>query len=142
MSTAFKIFTGLHIRIFRATGGRIGGGLMGGKILLLTTVGNKSGQPRTVPLMYFQRDGKNYIVASAGGAPQHPAWYKNLAANSQITVEIGPRRITAKAVTVDNEERSVVWEQVKSEMKQFASYEKKAGGRQIPLVRIDELGAA
>lgn len=137
MSFLFHQFIKLHIGIYRMTGGRLGGRIAGGRVLLLTTIGNKSGQPRTVPLVYFEDNGKRYIVASAGGAPAHPAWYKNLQARPEVTVEIGARRFTARAVTVDRAERDPVFEKAKKEMPQFAGYEKKAPNRVIPVVRLD-----
>jgi deazaflavin-dependent oxidoreductase (nitroreductase family) len=141
MSLLFNAFTKLHIRLYRATGGTIGGGMFGGKVLLLSTVGNQSGQPRTVPLMYFSAEGRTYIVASAGGAQTHPAWYKNLVAKPEVTVQIGARVFKANAITIGAEERVRIFEQVKRQMKQFAEYEKKATSREIPVVRLDEIGA-
>ena len=137
MSALMNLFVATHVRLYRATDGKMGGGLAGGKVLLLTTVGNKSGKERTAPLMYFVDQGKTYIVASAGGAPQHPAWYKNLVAKSDVTVQVGARKYRANAITVDKAERDSVFEKVKAQMKQFAGYEKKAG-REIPIVRLDE----
>lgn len=142
MSPLFQLFMQLHVRVYRATGGWLGGNLAGNKILLLTTTGNKSGQQRTVPLVYFEDDGKLYIIASAGGAPQHPAWYKNLSAKPEVTIELGSKHLRAKATTVDKAERDPVFEKIKKKMPQFASYEKKAAGRVIPIVRIDTLGPA
>lgn len=137
MSALFQLFTKLHVKVFRATGGKLGGRIDGATVLLLTTTGNKSGQPRTVPLMYFETDGKNYLVASAAGAPTHPAWYKNLAANPQVTVEVPGRSYTAQAVTVGDAERDTVLTLIKAKHPRFADYEAKAGGRKIPIVRLD-----
>jgi deazaflavin-dependent oxidoreductase (nitroreductase family) len=138
MSPFFKLFVTLHSRLYRATSGKVGGGMGGGKVLLLTTTGNKSGQPRTVPVMYFDLGGKTYVVASAGGSPEHPAWYKNLAAKPDVTVEIGPRRFAARAATVGGDERARVWASVTGTMPRFIEYEKKTQGREIPVVRLDE----
>jgi deazaflavin-dependent oxidoreductase (nitroreductase family) len=137
MSVLFQLFTKLHIKVFRATGGKLGGHLAGADILLLTTTGNKSGQARTVPLMYFENQGKTYIIASAAGAPAHPAWYKNLAVNPDVTVEKGAQRFAAKAVTAPDSERDAVFTKVKTQYPRFAGYEAKAGGRKIPVVRLD-----
>lgn len=137
MSPLFQLFVKLHTGVYRATAGKLGGSIAGGKILLLTTVGNKTGKSRTIPLMYFEDDGKRYIIASAGGAPGHPAWYKNLKANPEVTIEIGAQKLKARAVTVDSAERGPVFEKVKRQMPQFAGYEKKAVGREIPVVRLD-----
>lgn len=137
MSALFQLFMKFHIKVFRATGGKILGSMEGAKVLLLTTTGNKSGQKRTVPLMSFENDGKKYIVASAAGAPNHPAWYKNLSANPQVTVEVPGRTYTAQAVTVGDAERDAVFAQIKAKHPRFAGYEAKAGSRKIPLVRLD-----
>lgn len=142
MSALFQMFMRLHVGVYRATGGKLGGNLAGNKILLLTTIGNKSGQARTVPLVYFEDDGKTYIVASAGGAPAHPAWYKNLSAKPEVTIEMGSKKLSAKAVTTERAERDPVFEKIKKKMPQFAGYEKKAAGRVIPVVRLDILGPA
>ena len=141
MNPLFKLFTAAHIRLYRATSGRIGSSMMGARILLLTTVGNKSGQPRTVPLMTFAAGGKDYIVASAGGAPGDPAWYKNLKARPEVTVQLGARVFTARAVTAPEAERDRIFGGIAARMKNFASYEKKAAPRKIPIVRLDPIAA-
>jgi len=135
-----RMFVASHIGLFRLSGGRIGSSMMGGRVLLLTTTGNKSGKPRTVPVMYFELDGKRYVIASFGGSPQHPAWYKNLAAKPDVTVEVKGRRYAARAVVVEGEERAKVWALAVSQMKQFDGYEKKTDGkRQIPVVALQEI---
>jgi deazaflavin-dependent oxidoreductase (nitroreductase family) len=138
MNSFAQLFIRLHTKIYRATGGKLGGKLGPGKVLLLTTIGNKSGQERTVPLVYFEFDGNMHIVASAAGAPGHPAWYKNLQARPEVTVEVGKRRLNAKAVTVDDAQRDALYEKIKQQMPQFAGYEKKTT-RKIPLVRLEPL---
>jgi deazaflavin-dependent oxidoreductase (nitroreductase family) len=137
MNPLFKLFMKGHVALYRATGGKLGGTLDGGKVLLLTTTGNKSGQRRTVPLMYFEYDGKTYLIASYAGAPVHPAWYKNLVATPQVTIEKSGQTYDAKAVTVDESERDAIYAKVKGDMPRFAEYEAKAGARKIPVVRID-----
>lgn len=137
MSVLFQLFMKAHIKLFRATGGKLGGSLAGNKILLLTTTGNKSGQPRTVPLVYIEDEGKKYIIASAGGAPGNPAWFKNLSSRPEVTVELGPQAQKAQAVIVGSDERNTIFEKVKKKMPQFAGYEKKAAPREIPVIRLD-----
>jgi len=138
MSLALKFFGALHVGLYRATAGKVGGAVGGGKVLLLTTTGNKSGAQRTVPIMYFEDAGETYVVASFAGRPQHPAWYKNLSANPHVTVQIGGRVFGATAVTVDEPERVRLFEKVKRQMPQFAGYERKTD-RVIPIVRLDAL---
>ena len=138
MNPLFKTFVGTHVALYKISGGRIGGTMFGGKVLLLTTTGNKSGKKRTVPVMYFENDGHRYVVASFGGAPVHPAWYKNMEKHPEVTVQVGRERFDAKSEVVEGEERARVWQQVVREMPQFEGYKKKIGdgGRQIPVVRL------
>lgn len=129
-----KLVSSLHVALFRASGGRIGGRLRGNlPVLLLTTTGRKSGRQRTTPLLYVQ-DGEEYaIVASVGGAPKHPAWYLNLGDNPDAGIQIGPRRIAVSARTATAEERSRLW-RLATEM--YAGYDRYQARttREIPVV--------
>jgi deazaflavin-dependent oxidoreductase (nitroreductase family) len=137
----FTLFVAAHVGLYRVTAGRVGGRMMGMRVLLLTTTGNKSGLPRTVPLMYFHLEGHDYVVASAGGAPSHPAWYRNLAARPDVEVQIERRRFAARAVAVEEGERARIWPRITAASPQFEGYQRKAGGRLIPVVRLDDKGA-
>src|SRR5438874_13652739 len=103
---AMRKFNEDVITQFRANSGEIKSGMFAGApILLLTTIGAKSGERRTMPLA-FTRDGDSYVViASKGGAPTHPAWFHNLVANPVVTVEVGPESFAAKATVPDGDER-------------------------------------
>ncbi|HEY1419541.1 MAG TPA: nitroreductase/quinone reductase family protein [Candidatus Dormibacteraeota bacterium] len=91
---------------FRANQGRLSGQLAGRPLMLLTTRGVKSGTPRTV-VLGFRPHGKEYVViASANGAPSHPAWYVNLLSDPAATVEVGPEKFQARARTADPAERT------------------------------------
>ena len=93
------------IEEFRANAGRLGGSWEGRDLLLLTTTGRKSGRPHTKPMVYT-RDGDRLLVyASKGGAPSHPDWYLNLAADPLVVVEVGPDRYDAIATPLEGEER-------------------------------------
>lgn len=139
MNPLFKAFVGVHVAVYRATGGKLGSTMAGGKVLLLTTKGRKTGKQRTVPVMYFERDGRRYVIASFGGAPTHPAWYNNMQANPDVEVQVGGKRYRARPEVVSGEERATVWQQVVREMPQFDGYEKKATGkREIPVIRLVE----
>jgi deazaflavin-dependent oxidoreductase (nitroreductase family) len=131
-----QLFIGAHVRMYQFTGGRLGGKIAGTHVVLLTTTGRKSGKRRTVPLASFEDGGDRLIVASAAGSPQHPAWYNNLTANPEVTVQLGPRVYTAHAETVPSDERARLWKLVVSQSPGFADYEKKAGSREIPIVRL------
>jgi deazaflavin-dependent oxidoreductase (nitroreductase family) len=111
----------------------IGGGKGMVATLLLTTVGRKSGKNLTLPLI-FGRSGENYvIVASKGGAPNHPAWYLNLQANPQVHVQVKGDKFTARAYTADANERAALWPKMVEIYGPYAQYQ--AGtDRQIPVV--------
>jgi len=130
-----------HIDEFRANGGKLGGGFEGRPVLLLTTTGRKSGQPRTAPMMYLQEDGHLYVFASKGGAPTNPHWYQNLVANPKVTVELGTERFEATARPLDREERDRVYAKQVELYPQFGEYETKTD-RTIPVVELIRDGAA
>ena len=115
------------------------GRFTGRDILLLTTTGAKSRQPRTHPLAYT-RDGDHYlIIASKGGAPSHPAWYHNLRAHPEVTVEVGPQMFQAKAIAhASGPERRRLFDQMASVLPGFKEYEEKTK-RQIPVVLLERL---
>lgn len=92
------------IEEFRANGGNIGGQFTGVPLLLLTTTGAKSGEPRTRPLAYLSDAGHVYVFAGNRGAPTNPAWYHNLVAHPDVTVEIGTEKFEARASVVDDAE--------------------------------------
>lgn len=102
----------LHQRIYRLTGGAIGKRVGGSPALMLHTVGRRTGKPRTTSLTYAT-DGDDYvIVASYGGAPQHPAWFLNLRANPDVEVQIGRERRPATARIAEGSERDRLWQLV------------------------------
>src|SRR4051812_36656382 len=109
MKIFLKLFVAAHVALFRTTGGRLGSTMMGGKVLLLTTTGSKSGKARTVPVMQFEDGGRRFVIASAGGSPAHPAWFKNLQKNPDVTVETRGERYQARAEVVNGEERKRLW---------------------------------
>ncbi len=92
------------IEEFRSNGGEVGGPLAGAPVLLLTTTGAKSGQKRVSPLVYLAEGGRIYIFAGNRGAPTNPAWYHNLVAHPDVTVELGKETFEARAVVLDDEE--------------------------------------
>lgn len=125
-----------HIDEFRANGGKLGGGFEGRPVLLLTTTGRKSGDPRTAPMMYLrEEDGHLYVFASKGGAPTDPHWFQNLVANPKVTVEIGTETFEATARPLDREERDRVYARQVELYPQFGEYETKTE-RTIPVVEL------
>ena len=124
------------IENFRANRGKVEGG---GSLLLLTTTGAKSGQPRTTPLAY-SIDGDHLIVAaSKAGAPTNPDWYFNLLANPIVTVELGAERFQAHARVVEGEERDRLYQRHAELMPGFADYQQKTQ-RQIPVIILERMG--
>jgi deazaflavin-dependent oxidoreductase (nitroreductase family) len=104
--------------------------------LLLTTTGRKSGEKFIFPLFYGEA-GKGYvIVASKGGAPEHPAWYRNLLANPEVEVQVGTKKLKARARTASGAERARLWEQALKFWPPYADYQKKTD-REIPVVVLD-----
>jgi deazaflavin-dependent oxidoreductase (nitroreductase family) len=123
----------MHRFFLRLSGGRLGSKVGGNPVLLLTTTGRKSGQPRTVALSYWP-DAEGYVViASNGGEDRDPAWWLNLKDNPQAAVRIGSRETTARAEEATGEERERLWGKVKASDPQYAGYEKLTK-RQIPVV--------
>jgi deazaflavin-dependent oxidoreductase (nitroreductase family) len=129
---------GLHTLVYRATGGRIGHTGPGlPRMLLLDHVGAKSGARRTSPLLYF-RDGDDLaIVASKGGFPKHPAWYHNLMANPDTTVQIGSEKRPVHARRASPEEHERLWPVALEQYHGYADYQARSKGREIPLVILE-----
>ncbi|MEU0536426.1 nitroreductase family deazaflavin-dependent oxidoreductase [Amycolatopsis tolypomycina] len=122
---------------FRANEGKVGNYFEGKNVLLLTTIGAKSGAERLSPLVYT-KDGDRYVVAaSMGGAPKNPAWYHNLVANPKVTVEVGTEKFEATATVIaDRAERDRLYAGMVAHAEGFADYEKKTD-RVIPIVVLE-----
>ena len=130
---AWKLGSGAHAGVYRATGGKLFGRMGKSPILLLNTVGRKSGKKRTSPLLYAM-DGEDFvIIASKGGASAHPAWYLNLMANPEATVEIEDREVRVKAEEADSEEKSRLWQKMVEMYPAYDAYQEKTE-REIPLL--------
>ena len=124
---------------FRANGGKVGGPFEGAPMLLLTSTGAKSGQPRTSPVVHT-RDGDRYvIIASKAGADTNPSWYHNLVTNPQATIEVGADTIEVQAAPAEGPERQRLWDQHVALMPNFADYEKQTD-RVIPVVVLTPVG--
>ncbi len=129
---------GLHTLVYRLSGGRIGHTAPGfPTLLLLDHVGARSGRRRTSPLLYF-RDGDDVvIVASKGGYPKHPAWYHNLMANPDTSVQIRGERRDVHARRATPEERERLWPEALRSYRGYADYQARSKGREIPLVILE-----
>ena len=126
------------IKEFRANQGKVGGRYAEVPLLLLTTTGAKSGRALTRPLAYT-RDGERLVViASFGGGPKNPAWYHNLVAHPEATVEVGSDRFRVKATVASGKERQRLYARQAAQLPAFAEYEKKTT-RQIPVIVLTRL---
>ena len=123
------------IEEFRANARRAGGPVEGRRMLLLTTTGAKSGQPRTSPVAYVSDGERLVVVGSNGGTEIHPNWYHNLLAHPQVTVEVGSETFDATAVVVQGEERQRLWAKVVAAQSMFGEYQAKIK-RQIPVIAL------
>ena len=107
-TTATKLITRTHIALYRRTGGKLGGRYRGSPVLLLTTTGRRSGQRRTMPLLYIDDGNRKVVAASYLGAAHHPAWYHNLLAQPEVTVQAGSSVQPMRAEVADPAERARV----------------------------------
>ncbi|MEU4800896.1 nitroreductase family deazaflavin-dependent oxidoreductase [Actinosynnema sp. NPDC023587] len=126
-----------HIRNYVESGGTQGHEWRSGVYtLLLTTTGRKSGQPRRTALIYQPHGDAYVVVASNGGAPDHPAWYKNLADNPAVDVRVGADEFTATARTATGDERAALWKLMNEVWPDYEGYQEKTD-REIPVVVLD-----
>ena len=124
------------IEAFRATGGKVGGVWEGRPLLLLTTTGAKSGQRRTTPVMYLPDGDRLLVFATKAGAPTNPAWYHNLIAYPEVTVEVGTQTYEATATPLTGEERDRLYAKQASLYPQFGEYQARAT-RKIPVIALE-----
>ena len=131
-----RTFSALNTWIYRVSGGRwMGRFPSGAPVCLLITKGRKSGRRRTVPLLFLADGDDLVVVASQGGASQHPAWYFNLAADPKAEVQIGRRRFAVTARTVSAEERVALWPRLVALYPPYDAYQTRTT-RSIPVVRL------
>ena len=122
-----------HVKAYRETDGETGYLWNGVPILLLTSTGRRTGEPRTTPLI-FARDGDDFlVVASMGGAPQHPKWYLNLEANPKAEVQVKAERIPVTARTATPDEKPRLWDIVRAQWPNYDVYQSRTE-RDIPVV--------
>jgi deazaflavin-dependent oxidoreductase (nitroreductase family) len=136
---ATRRFMGVHMLLYQRTGGRLGHTIPGvpGKMLLLDHVGAKSGTRRTSPLLYV-RDGEDLVViASKGGFPKNPAWFHNLIANPDTTVQVGSHHLPVHARVAKPEERERLWKLAVAGYPGYDDYAARSKGREIPLVVLE-----
>jgi len=132
-----NVFPAIDRWLIPRTGGRLKVAL-GQPMLLLHTVGARSGEARTTPLLYTPLDDAFIVVASKAGDAHHPAWYHNLRAHpDDVSVEFGGRRVAVRPRVVEEPERSELWRLVNDNYNGYETYARRAGGRVIPLVVLE-----
>lgn len=126
MKFLWKMFVGFHVLLYRLTRGRVGSEMRGFKVLILNTIGRKSGKIHSNTVGYL-------IVASNTGLPTRPAWYHDLKANSNFTIQVKDKVMSVDAKIISGSERTSLWKWVIEAALAFADYEKQIA-REIPLV--------
>lgn len=129
-------FTRAHCAIYRGTRGLIGGNLLGIQMLLLTTRGRKSGQPRTLPLAYVEHKGSFVVVASNGGSEKSPAWWLNLREADHATVQVKGETLEVGWAHAPADERMEYWRRLQAEIPAYRMYRLRTD-REIPIIRLE-----
>ena len=131
-----QLFGAEHVRVYRETGGEHGYQWRGTQILLLTTTGRRSGEPRTTPLIHRTDGGHWVIVASKGGAPEDPAWFSNMQADPDATIQVLAEEIPVRMSVAEGEERERLWKLMTEVWPAYDEYQAKTD-RTIPIVVLD-----
>jgi deazaflavin-dependent oxidoreductase (nitroreductase family) len=130
-----NLFGQEHVRVFRETGGERGYHWRGTTILLLTTRGRVSGEPRTTPLIHRVDGDRWIVVASKGGAPEHPGWFENLTADHDAEIEVPGERVAVRADVAEGPERERLWALMTEVWPAYDEYQQRTE-RQIPVVAL------
>jgi deazaflavin-dependent oxidoreductase (nitroreductase family) len=128
-----------HVRRYLQTDGAEGHDWQGATVLILTTTGRRSGEPRSTPLIYGKRGEDHVVVASKGGAEEHPAWYLNLVEQPEVIVQVRGDRFKARARTATAEEKPVLWKMMTERWPPYDEYQHKTS-REIPVVVLEREG--
>jgi F420H(2)-dependent quinone reductase len=126
----------LHGFLYRVSGGRIGARIVGLPVLMLTTKGRKSGEPRSSVLTYLPKGRTSIVFASNAGEPRHPAWWLNLLADPRATVQRGSDRFAVTAREAEGEERQLLWDEIVRAYAGYAEYAERTT-RRIPVVVLE-----
>jgi deazaflavin-dependent oxidoreductase (nitroreductase family) len=139
VTEAEKLFGEEHVRRYRETGGEVGHiWREGSTILLLTTLGRTSGEERTTPLIYAEDGDRYVIVASKGGAPEDPGWYRNLSKTPEVQLQVLDEVFPARARTASDEERERLWRKANTVWPHYDDYATKTD-REIPVVVLERV---
>lgn len=133
MASDDNLFGAEHVRVYRETGGERGYHWRGTTILLLSTTGRSTGEERTTPLIHRTDEDTWVVVASKGGAPEHPGWYQNLEADPEATIEVKGERIPVTASSAKGDERERLWGLMTEVWPAYDEYQQKTD-REIPVV--------
>ena len=134
-----NLFGEEHVRRYRETGGGVGQiWREGSTVLLLTTVGRRSGEPWTTPLIYAQDGDRVVIVGSKGGVPKHPGWYRNLVKTPEVELQVGAELVPARARTAVGEERKRLWRKANQVWPHYDEYAERTV-REIPVVVLERI---
>lgn len=125
-----------HVRRYLQTDGAEGHDWQGATVLILTTTGRRSGEPRSTPLIYGKRGKDHLVVASKGGAEDHPGWYLNLCEQPEVTVQVRGDRFKAHARTATSEEKPELWRMMTDRWPAYDEYQRKTS-RDIPVVVLE-----
>lgn len=128
-----KALSRLHAGVYRLTGGRVGRRLVDNDMLLLTTTGRVTGKPHTVPLLFLRDGDRLVLIASYGGRPEHPEWYRNLVAEPTAEVQVLGDRWRVKAETMGHHDRGTWWPRIVDAYSDYAVYQSRTS-REIPVV--------
>ena len=128
-----------HVRRYLQTDGAEGHDWQGTTVLILTTTGRRSGEPRSTPLIDGKYGENHVVVASKGGAEEHPAWYLNLSEQPEVTVQVRGDRFKARARTATAEEKPDLWRMMTERWPSYEEYQRKTG-RDIPVVVLEREG--
>lgn len=133
----FRTGIGLHVALYRLSGGAIGGRIGKGPVVLLTSPGRKSGKSITSPLIAIKTDQGYAVIASFAGAAHHPAWYLNLMAAGRGTLEVGRKRLTVRPneVAVDSDRYRTIWRDAVALYPDYDAYQSRTS-RRIPVVEL------
>ena len=134
--TLGRISYPIHLRVYRLTRGRIGHKSPAGPMLILTSTGRHSGIARSNALLYLEREGHYYVVASNGGRATNPSWLYNVRHNSDVKVQAGSKRFDATAHLLDADERSAMWPILTSFYPGWSHYETLTT-RKLQVIRLD-----
>jgi deazaflavin-dependent oxidoreductase (nitroreductase family) len=135
VSSDVNDFNRAIIAEFRSNGGRVGGPFEGAPLLLLTSTGAHSGEARTTPVVYLPDGERMVIFASKAGAPTNPAWYHNLLAHPEASIEVGTETVAVQATEVTGEERDQLFARQAAVMPQFNEYAQMTD-RLIPVIAL------